>query len=86
MLLFRNRYLKQQERIAKPGTENKDLFMISSEYAVSLSQWNSTVNEWFMRQFALIDIWSTWWDLKKDKRLLGEFVTKTASRKTKLNF
>ena len=24
MLLFRNRYLKQQERIAKPGTENKD--------------------------------------------------------------
>ena len=25
MLLFRNRYLKQQERIAKPGTENKDL-------------------------------------------------------------
>ena len=37
MLLFRNSFLKQQERIAKPGTENKDLFMISSEYAVSLS-------------------------------------------------
>ena len=37
MLLFRNRYLKQQERIAKPGTENKDLFMISSEYAVNLT-------------------------------------------------
>ena len=35
MLLFRNRYLKQQERIAKPGKENKDLFMISSEYAVN---------------------------------------------------
>ena len=24
MLLFRNSYLKQQKRIAKPGTENKD--------------------------------------------------------------
>ena len=56
MLLFRNRYLKQQERIAKPGKENKDLFITSSEYAVNLTQWNSTVNEWFMRQFALIDI------------------------------
>ena len=59
MLLFRNRYLKQQERIAEPGTENKDLFMISSEYAVSLTQWISPVIEWFMRQFALIDIRST---------------------------
>ena len=35
MLLFPNSYLKQQERIAKPGKENKDLFMISSEYAVN---------------------------------------------------
>ena len=56
MLLFRNRYLKQQERIAKPGKENKDLFMISSEYAVNLTQWNSTVDDWCMRQFALINI------------------------------
>ena len=59
MLLFRNRYLKQQERIAKPGKENKDLFMISSEYAVNLTQWIPTVNDYFVRQFALIDIRST---------------------------
>ena len=32
------------------------LFMISSEYAVNLAQWISIVNDWFMRQFAFIDI------------------------------
>ena len=30
--------------------------MISYEYAVNLAQWISIVNDWFMRQFALIDI------------------------------
>ena len=81
MLLFCNSYLKQKGRIAKPGQENKDLFMISSEYAVNLAQWISTVNDWFMRQFAFIDIWSTWWDLRKIKDCLVNLLRRRLQEK-----